>query len=308
MNQLPVLIRREFWENRTTFVVLPAITTGFLLLMMLLTLLVSATNVVDMEFEIQSGQDTEFLNDSMRADNIYAFALYQLEGRSTEERVQYINAGLQLLGGPLIGILWFVMVFYLLDSLYRDRRDRSIFFWKSMPVSDAMTVISKLVTGLWLVPLVYLLGVALLQLAAMVMLSIAAIGTEISMVETVWGPAPLLSNWIQYLGALLLYSLWALPFFGWLIAVSAYAKSVPLVWVIGGPLAMTIVERIVVEQPLFASWMWDHMIPLIFSNMEQSVADNIVNQLLSLQMLSAVVVGGVLVFIAIWLRGKADEI
>ena len=308
MNQLPVLIRREFWENRTTFVVLPAIATGFLLLMMLLTLLVSATNVVDMEVEIQSGQDTEFLNDSMRAENIYAFALYQLERRSTEERVQYINAGLQALGGPLIGILWFVMVFYLSDSLYRDRRDRSIFFWKSMPVSDAMTVISKLVTGLWLVPLVYLLGVALLQLAAMAMLSIAALGTEISMVETVWGPAPLLSNWIQYLGALLLYSLWALPFFGWLIAVSAYAKSVPLVWVIGVPLAMTIVERIVVDQPLFASWMWDHMIPLIFSNMEQSVADNIVNQLLSLQMLSAVVVGGVLVFIAIWLRGKADEI
>ena len=71
---------------------------------------------------------------------------------------------------------------------------------------------------------------------------------------------------------------------------------------------MTIVERVVVDQPLFASWMWDHMIPISFLNMEQSVADNIVNLLLSLQMLSAVVVGGVLIIIAIWLRGKADEI
>jgi hypothetical protein len=76
----------------------------------------------------------------------------------------------------------------------------------------------------------------------------------------------------------------------------------------GVPLAMTIVERVVVDQPLFASWMWDHMIPISFLNMEQSVADNIVNLLLSLQMLSAVVVGGVLIVIAIWLRGKADEI
>ena len=90
--------------------------------------------------------------------------------------------------------------------------------------------------------------------------------------------------------------------------MSAYAKSVPLVWVIGVPLAMAIVERIVVDQPLFASWMWDHMIPMSFLNMEQSVADDIVNKLLSLQMLSAVLVGGILIAIAIWLRGKADEI
>ena len=177
-----------------------------------------------------------------------------------------------------------------------------------MPVSDAMTVISKLVTGLWVVPLVYLLGVAFLQFAAMVMLSIATLGTEISMAEVVWGPASLFSNWIQYLGALLFYSLWALPFFGWLIAVSAYAKSVPLVWMIGVPMAATIVERVVVDQPLFASWMWDHMIPMSFLNMEQSMAGDIVKKILSLQMLSAVVVGAVLIVIAIWLRGKADEI
>jgi ABC-2 type transport system permease protein len=156
MNQLPVLIRREFWEHLNIFVVLPAIITGFFLLMMLLTFLVSATDAVDINVDIQSGHDIEFFNDSMQADNIYAFVLYQLEGRSTEERARFINAGLQALGGPLIGVLWFVMFFYLLYSLYDDRRDRSILFWKSMPVSDAMTVISKLVTGLWLVPCIYL--------------------------------------------------------------------------------------------------------------------------------------------------------
>jgi ABC-2 type transport system permease protein len=312
MNQLPVLIRREFWEHRNTFVVLPAITTGFFLLMMLLTLLVSSTDTVDLNIDlnvdIQSDQDMEFFNDSMQADNIYAVALYQLEGRSAEERTRFINAGLQALGGPLMGILWFVMFFYLLDSLYDDRRDRSILFWKSMPVSDAMTVFSKLVTGLWLVPLVYLLGVALLQLAAMMMLSVATLRTEISMWETVWGPASIFSNWIQYLGALLFYSLWALPFFGWLIAVSAYAKSVPLVWVLGVPLALTIVERVVADEPLLANWIWDHIVPISFLTQDQSVTDNIWNLLLSLQMVSALVVGGILIFIAIWLRGKADEI
>jgi hypothetical protein len=289
-------------------VILPAITTGFFLLLMFLTLLVSAADAVDINVEIKSDRDAEFFNDSTQADNIYAFALYQLEGRSTEERVRYINAGLQALGGPLIVILWFVMFFYLLYSLYDDRRDRSILFWKSMPVSDSMTVISKLVTGLWLVPLIYLLGVAILQLAAMLMLSVATLGTEISMWETVWGPASIFSNWIQYLGALMFYSLWALPFFGWLIAVSAYAKSVPLVWVLGVPLALTFVERVLADESLLANWMWEHIVPISFLNQEHSVTDNIWNLLLSLQMVSAVAVGGVLIFVAIWLRGNVDEI
>ena len=308
MKSLAMLSRREFWEHRIIFVVLPTIITGFFLLMMLLTLLVSATDAVDMNVDIQSDQDLVFFNDSMKVDNIYAFVLYQLEGRSAEERAQYINAGLQALGGPLIGILWFVMFFYLLYSLYDDRRDRSILFWKSMPVSDAMTVISKLVTGVWLVPLIYLLGVAILQLAAMGMLSFATLGTEISMWETVWVPASIFSNWIRYLGALMFYSFWALPFFGWLVAVSAYAKSVPLVWVLGVPLALTIVERVVADESLLANWMWDHIVPISFLNQEQSVTDNIWSLLLSLQMISAVAVGGVLIFIAILLRGKADEI
>jgi ABC-2 type transport system permease protein len=310
MNQLPVLIRREFWEHRNTFVVLPAITTGFFLLMMLLTLLVSSSDAVDInvDINIQGDQDTGLFNESMQADNIYQFAVYQLEGRSTEERARYINNGLQSLGAPLMVILWFVMFFYLLNTLYADRRDRSILFWKSMPVSDSMTVISKLVTGLWLVPLVYLLGVALLQLVAMMMLSLATLGTEISMWETIWGPASIFANWIQYLGVLLFYSLWALPFFAWLIAVSAYAKSVPLVWALGMPVALTIVERVVSDQSLLANWMSDHMVPIRFLNQDQSVTDNIWNLLLSLQMVSAVAVGGVLIFVAIWLRGKADEI
>jgi ABC-2 type transport system permease protein len=308
MNQLPVLIRREFWEHRNTFVVLPAITTGFFLLMMLLTLLFSAKDAVDINVDIQGDQDIEFFNDSVQADNIYAFALYQLEGRSTEERARYINAGLQALGGPLVGILWFVMFFYLLYSLYDDRRDRSILFWKSMPVSDAMTVISKLVTGLWLVPLIYFLGVAILQLAAMGILSVVTFGTEISMWDTVWVPASIFSNWIRYLSALMFYSLWALPFFGWLIVVSAYAKSVPLVWVVGVPLALAIVEMVVADESLLANWMWDHIVPISFLNQEESVTDNMWSLLLSLQMISAVAMGGVLIFIAIWLRGKADEI
>ncbi|MGV0036109.1 MAG: hypothetical protein ACNYPE_14605 [Candidatus Azotimanducaceae bacterium WSBS_2022_MAG_OTU7] len=308
MNQLPTLIRREFWEHRNIFLVLPAITTGFFLLLMFLMLLVSGTDVAEINVDTDGQQGKEFFNNSIVAGDVYKLIVYQLDARPTEDRARYINSGLQTMGAPLMLILWFVMFFYLLNSLYNDRCDRSILFWKSMPVSDAMTVISKLVTGLWLVPLVYLLGVALLQLVGMLMLSFATMGTEISLWETIWAPASIFSNWIQYLGVILFYSLWALPFFAWLITVSAYAKSVPLVWALGVPVALTIIEAIVSNQSLFANWMKDHMAPISFLSQGQSVTDNIWNLLPSLQMVSAVVVGGVLIFIAIWLRGKADEI
>ncbi len=308
MNQLSTLIRREFWEHRNIFLVLPAITTGFFLLLMFLMLLVSGTDVAEINVDTDGQQGKGFFNNSIVAGDVYKLIVYQLDARPTEDRARYINSGLQTMGAPLMLILWFVMFFYLLNSLYNDRCDRSILFWKSMPVSDAMTVISKLVTGLWLVPLVYLLGVALLQLVGMLMLSFATMGTEISLWETIWAPASIFSNWIQYLGVILFYSLWALPFFAWLITVSAYAKSVPLVWALGVPVALTIIEAIVSNQSLFANWMKDHMAPISFLSQGQSVTDNIWNLLASLQMVSAVVVGGVLIFIAIWLRGKADEI
>src|SRR3546814_20822192 len=45
--------------------------------------------------------------------------------------------------GLLVVVLGFVVFFYCLGALYDDRRDRSILFWKSLPVSDASTVLSK---------------------------------------------------------------------------------------------------------------------------------------------------------------------
>ena len=197
---------------------------------------------------------------------------------------------------------------FLLSSLYDDRRDRSILFWKSMPVSDTLTVLSKLITALVAVPLVYLAGVIVVQLAALLMLTMGSIGTEVSAWETLWGPASLLRNWFTYLGAIVFYSFWALPFFGWLLAVSSFAKSVPFFWAVGVPIGLVISERIVTGDSLIRDWIGNHILPIGFIREENFTLSDIQYQVFSLEMLSAVVVGGALVFAAIWLRGRADEI
>src|SRR5260370_42562485 len=54
----------------------------------------------------------------------------------------------------MIFIVFIVGVFYCLDALHGERRDRSILFWKSLPVSDLTTVLSKVTIPLVVLPLV----------------------------------------------------------------------------------------------------------------------------------------------------------
>lgn len=309
MKQLTVLIRREFWENRGIFVVLPAVITTFFLLILLLGAVASvSTPDINVDIDVQVEGDVEFLDDLLMTGHLYQTAVMQLDSLTLDERERYLNAAMQSLSVPLLFCLWFVILFYLLGSLYDDRKDRSILFWKSLPVSDAMTVTSKLLTALIAVPLVYFLGAVLLQLTALLFVALSTTGTGISAYDVVWRPATVFSSLLKNIGLLLFYGLWALPFFGWLLAVSAYAKSAPLAWALGIPLGAMIVEGIFTEQSRLGEWMQAHTIPISFLDPDRPIADNALSYVFSLEMLSALIVGGAFIYLAIWLRGKADEI
>jgi len=194
-----------------------------------------------------------------------------------------------------------VTLSFLLNCLLTDRRDRSILFWKSMPVSDQATVLMKLFTAVIAVPLVYFAGIAALQVSWLFLLSLSTAGTELSAWETVWAPAQLLSHWLDYLALVLINILWCLPLWGWLLVVSAYAKSVQLIWALGGPIALVFVERLVSDQDHMKAWIMQHCMPITSSA-------NISDQLLSINMLSALITGAAMVGLAILLRGRADEL
>ena len=300
--QLSVLVRREFWEHRTTFVILPLIITGFLMAMMVLAMLAAGASISIEDEELS------FLGSSMESGNIYAHLVDGLARLHDEERRLYIGRGLQALATPFMLIWWFVSFFYLLGSLYEDRRDRSVLFWKSMPVSDALTVLAKLLTAVIIVPIVYLWGAAILQLTAMLLLTLSGLGSEAGLWQTLWSPAALPVRWLSYLGLVLFYGLWCLPFFAWLLVVSAWVKSLPLLWAIGIPMALIIVESVATRQSLLSEWMGQHVLPLQILDSHQSIFDNISAYLISLQMVVALGVGAGLILLAIWLRGKADEL
>jgi ABC-2 type transport system permease protein len=129
---------------------------------------------------------------------------------------------------------------YLLDCLYADRKDRSVLFWKSMPISDTTTVLSKLATALIVIPVVYFAGA---DLTTLIMAFIVSVRWSASIDGALWHA----NLWLQ-LQALWLYmiattALWYLPIAAYLLVVSAWAKRAVMLWSLLPPLTLVLAER-----------------------------------------------------------------
>src|SRR5579859_4581012 len=131
------LIRREFWENRSLWMV-PVVVAGILTVLsiyMLIAVLIGHDQTVN---NVDFANGAHFQIDQMPdfrdtdSEGVYGF-------------LHVLTLGLGFLFSLIMQI---VVFFYLLDSLYTDRRDRSVLFWRSMPVSDVRTVLAKLGTAL----------------------------------------------------------------------------------------------------------------------------------------------------------------
>ena len=179
MKQFPILLRREFWEHRNTFIVLPAVVAGFMILLMVGLFVTAGFTSVNAHISISGDNESEEWrldadHDSM--DEAIGYMLSNLRHMSEAEREHKLFRVFHALSVPFFIVLMIVVLFYLLGSLYEDRKDRSILFWKSMPVSDFATVSMKLFTGLVAVPAVYLVCVAIVQVMFLLMASLAALG------------------------------------------------------------------------------------------------------------------------------------
>jgi ABC-2 type transport system permease protein len=143
-----------------------------------------------------------------------------------------------------IGVLGaFVAVLYCLGALHNERRDRSILFWKSLPVSDLTTVAAKV-----LVPLVVL---PVCVLATVIATHLVMLGLNIgSMMARGESPAALLADvtplklWLMTAWTILTFVLWWVPIYGWLFVISVWAKRMTFVWAVAPPIGLIVFERL----------------------------------------------------------------
>ncbi|WP_434211980.1 ABC transporter permease [[Pseudomonas] boreopolis] len=235
------LLRREFWENRGGFLWAQVITGGIAVFFAALGAVISV---------ISARHNMVIEDGKVRIDDVQEYT----------RTLGSIGDGL-LMGGIGIAsiVLAFVVFFYALGSLYDDRRDRSILFWKSLPISDTQAVLAKAAWALLLAPLIaivigLLVGIALWLIA---MLGAAAAG-----MPNPWAMATH-SHPFRVLGLVAMTVpmglLWSLPTVGWLMFCSAWAGSKPFLWAVLVPLLACVMISILAAMPgvhLPLGWIW----------------------------------------------------
>ena len=187
----------------------------------------------------------------------------KVRGLSTLDLMHYrevIATPYDIMSGSMMLIGLLVSVFYCLDALYGERRDRSILFWKSLPVSDLTTVLAKASIPFVVVPLVtFAIGVAthflMLLLSSAILLgggmSAAALWKSISFFR---------------MSLLLLYhlftahTLWPAPIYCWMLLVSAWARRAPFLWAVLPLVAIAGLEEIAFHTSHFAAMLGERFI------------------------------------------------
>jgi ABC-2 type transport system permease protein len=205
-------IRRELWENRSIYIAPLAGAAVFLVAFMI---------------------RLPLLPRNVRA----AAGLDAMQQRAAFSGWYDGVAGLMML------TVMVVATFYCLDTLYGERRDRSVLFWKSLPVSDATTVIAKSVIPLFVVPIIAYVVATIAQFLMAVMSS-AVLGAAGLNVNLFWQQLafPRMSLLLFY-HLITVHSLWVAPIYGWFLLVSAWARRAPFVWAFVPPIALLFLEK-----------------------------------------------------------------
>ena len=175
----------------------------------------------------------------------------------------------------LIFTAFIVGIFYCLDALYGERRDRSILFWKSLPVSDLTTLLSKATIALAVLPLVTFAIILATQFIMLLWTSAVLISNGMSPAST-WTNFNLFQQSLILLYGLVAIALWHAPIYGWALLVSGWARRATFLCAVVPFLAIGFFEKITFGTSHFGALVKDRLLgfaPNAFAfGMHRSVA------------------------------------
>jgi ABC-2 type transport system permease protein len=225
-------LRRELWENRSVFVA-PLAVAGVILLGGLVAAVVGPHGKATVHTST-----TVVQNGSVVVHSAELAATMTPEQRTALAAIPYDFVAL-----ALIVTLFIVAVFFSLGALHNERRDRSVLFWKSLPVSDRVTVLSKAIIPLAVLPAVALVITLTTQLV-MLLLSTVTLAAHSGSVADLWARGSVASMPLLVVYALATLTLWWAPVYAWLMLVSGWAKRAPFLWAVLPPLFLALAEKI----------------------------------------------------------------
>jgi ABC-2 type transport system permease protein len=255
------LVRREVWENRSLWIA-PLVVAGVLL-------------VIAMFGGIHVGDGGNFSMGWQSDSKIDLSEQDQANIRNAlsdkpEHRQLIYAITLSSFTAILLFTMTIVLFFYLLDSLLAERKDRSILFWKSLPVSDTEVVLSKLLTAAVVVPLFVLVVSSALQILFALVWSVRFSDSVLGEALMAWhGP-----TWIKlqasYLVTIATAIIWYLPLIAYLLVVSVWARRNAFLWAILPPVAILAIENMILGSNHFGEFLGHRFIG-VFQLLESKI-------------------------------------
>ncbi|MET0504735.1 MAG: hypothetical protein ABWZ85_05360 [Luteibacter sp.] len=243
------LVKREFWETKGGFFWAPVI-TGIVFL---------ALNIMGVIAGEVFGGRSNWGGFKFNGD-------MQLQGGMSAQDLHNAGAAIDIMlyavAGIILAVTAIVVFFYCLGALYDDRRDRSILFWKSLPISDTSTVLSKVASAALVAPVIAIVvGVIVGLCLALVLAIVGSIhGLSVWRLLIEAHPFGVVAKMVLLIP---LYAIWALPTIGWLLLCSAWARGKPFLWAIALPLGAGVIVSwfgLMGAAGLESGWFWKNVV------------------------------------------------
>ena len=299
MNALKAVIRRELQEHKWGFVYLPWIVGAFMSLVVVMVYLgLTEVNTENFKFSTDVFADSEVVQSMKEA--------------TFEQRRAAIKAGLLVLGFPLVIALGFAILAYSLSTFFDERKDKSIIFWRSLPVSYSFTVFSKLIVALVVAPLLVIPALLFLHLVSVTAGSIYFAVSDIVPFTWAWQAYPWL-DWIRVIFSLWMQSLWSLPIITWIMLAGAYSRK-PVVAAILPPVVVVLVEGVSLSSSVFLDSLFERVQPWSRASSFPKEYESLgVAELSDIPLLFGmtefwvgILVSSVFIYLTIYFRSKSD--
>ena len=291
MNNLIFGLKREYWEYKKLLVVLPLLVTALFFLMTMVATWTHHFSDSAVSVDTKGASVEQVLVDPPIEDTLVLGETTKIPSNSADAEENFWFSGMYLVTA------WLSAMFYALASLFNDRRDKSILYWKTMPVSELQTVIAKLVFAIlgfsiaaivisW-VSATVLLGYSHLVFPAEVLASQNA-GMNFSQL-VIW---PLV--------AVVVSLVWCAPVFSLLLYFSARVKKLPLLNFTVSVIVVCVMERIVFSSDhVFSFWVEHSPFALVSRFSEMGSAEEFLKTYL-IDSMPSLVVGLLITYLLIW--------
>lgn len=296
MNSLQIAtgFRKELWEFKKTLLWVPTLVAIILLLVPLVPIL---------------------LTDNFQLNLVINKLTVLQQNPPLRHTALGVQSAITSVFSPFIMASLFVQLFYFISCLFDERRDQSVIFWRSLPVSDFQTLAIKLVTGALIIPAIFMLAATVVVGIIIGFLLLASIALSLNYDVALWGywaEAEIILNLISIWINIFPYALWLFPVYAWLMMTSMFANRTPFLWAVL-PIAMVLlIESLVVayldlNSSFVAEALIDYLqlssglVPGSLSSYE-SPKTALFSALLGKLSIVATLIGCVFMYLTYWLR------